>query len=256
MSLKKLGLVVVMTAALFAVFAGSSSGAIIDHLTTITTKKAEWNSGGTPFGNSEATGKTPKCSAATNFVLKGTILGSEAELTATGMSCSGKLWNEGTGESAMAVGKGTLSFTGITVNKPSGCKLNGEANGSAKLTTESLTLAIDMHDEIEVETEPAGVVKKESVPKETQRPVATFKSVGEKFTSIKLTGCAAEGSYKVTGTAIGEASNNTGVSASNQPLAFNATTNAAGSLTLAGNPATITGTANNELSGGEAFQVN
>jgi hypothetical protein len=237
MSLKKLGLVALMVTALFAVFAGNSFGA-----TTLVTKKAVWNNSGTAFGSTEASGKTPKCSIkSSTLALKGTILSSEAELTATGVSCSGKLWNEGTGESTMAVGKGTLSFTGITVSKPAGCKLNGEANGSAKLTTESLTIDVQMH-------AVSGV--------ETSKPVVVFKPVGEKFATIKLTGCAAEGSYKVTGSTLGEASNNTGVSAVNQPLTFNTTTNEAGSLILAGNPATITGEANNELTGGEGFQVN
>jgi len=236
MSLKKLGLVALMVTALFAVFAGNSLGA-----TKLTTKKAVWSNSGVAFGSTEGTGKEPKCSAASNLVLKGTIIGSEAELTATTVSCAGRLWNEGTGESTMAVGKGTLSFGGITVNKPSGCKLNGQTNGSATLTTESLTIDVQMHDVGEVET---------------PIPVVVFKPVGEKFATIKLTGCAAEGSYKVTGSSVGEASNNTGVSAVNQPLTFNTTTNEAGSLTLAGNPATITGQANNELVGGAAFQVN
>ncbi|HXF32403.1 MAG TPA: hypothetical protein VN522_12865 [Solirubrobacterales bacterium] len=220
----------------FAVFAGNSFGA-----TKLTTKKAVWSNSGTPFGSTEATGKTPKCSAATSIVLKGTILASTAELTATGVSCSGKLWNEGSGESTMAVGKGTASFTGITVNKPAGCKLNGEANGSAKLTTESATIDIQMHDVGEVET---------------SIPVVVFKSAGEKFATINLTGCAAEGKYKVTGTGLGEGASSTGVGAANSVVFFNETTNEAASLTLAGNPATITGKVNNELIGGEAFQVN
>jgi len=60
----------------------------------------------------------------------------------------------------------------------------------------------------------------------------------------------------VTGTAIGKASNATGKPAKNQPLTFDAETNAAGSLTLAGNPATIEGNVNNELTTNEEFEVN
>jgi len=233
MSLKKLGLLAMAVTALFAVFASSSFGA-----TTVTTKPATWKAGGVAFPEA---GKTPKCSAAENLKLKGTILTSEAELTATGVSCTGTLKNETVAGEAMAVGSGTLTFSGITVNKPAGCLLKGEANGSASLTTEALNIAVDMHSE-------AGT--------ETSIPVVTFKPSGTNFAKIKLTGCAAEGNYPVTGTALGEASNATGTAAKNQPLTFNATTNAAGSLTLAGNPATITGKANNELTTGETFQVN
>jgi hypothetical protein len=231
MSLKKLGLTAMMVTALFAVFAGNAFGA-----TSITTVEASWNSNGAPFGSTEATGETPVCSAAENLVLTGTILTSPAKLTATGVSCSGKLWNEG----GMAIGKGTLSFSGITVNEPAGCKLNGETNGTAKLTTEPLTISVDMHGENGVEG----------------KPVVTFNPVLEKFATIHLTGCAAEGRYKVTGTALGEASHETGIGSKNQQLTFNAATNAAGSLTLAGNPAAITGKANNELASGKEFQVN
>ncbi|HXF32404.1 MAG TPA: hypothetical protein VN522_12870 [Solirubrobacterales bacterium] len=239
MSTRRVGLAALIVTALFAVFAGSALGA-----TKLTTKKAVWSNSGVPFGSSEATGKTPVCSAATSIVFKGTILASEAELTATGLSCTGKLWNEGFGESEMAVGKGPLSFTGITINKPTGCKLNGEANGSAKLTTETLQLAVDMH----------GTNAEPSV--ETPIPVVTISSMGETIAKVKLTGCAAEGTYPVRGGVVGEGGNSTGVSAHNHPTVFNMTTNEASTLTLAGNPATITGKANNELAGGEAFQVN
>jgi hypothetical protein len=239
MSLKKLGLVAMAVAALFAIFAGSSSAA-----TALKTESATWNtsSGGVKTAFPEA-GIAPKCSAAENLKLTGKILTFEAELTATGVSCSGTLKNQTVEGSPMAVGTGTLTFSGITVNKPSGCKLNGEANGSAKLTTESLNIAVDMH-----ATEPGAAV--------TPIPVVTFKPAATNFTKIKLTGCAAEGSYPVTGTAVGEASNATGTPAKNQPLTFNATTNAAGTLTLAGNPANLFGKANNELSTGQEFQVN
>jgi hypothetical protein len=231
MSPKKLGVTAMMVTALFAVFAGNAFGA-----TSITTVEASWNSNGTPFGSTEATGETPVCSAAENFLIEWTVLTSPAKLTATGVSCSGKLWNEG----GMAIGKGTLSFSGITVNEPVGCKLNGETNGTAKLTTEQLTISVDTHDENGVEG----------------KPVVTFKPVGEKFFTLHLTGCAVEGRYKVTGTVLGEASHETGVGALNQQLTFNAATNAAGSLTLAGNPGRIIGKANNELASGKEFQVN
>jgi len=256
MSLKKLGLVAAMMTAMFAIMSASASAAIEENITTGTTVPAVWKTGSTPFGNTEATGKTPVCSAATNLVLKGTILGSEAELTATGVSCSGKLWNEGSGESAMAVGKGTLSFTGITVNKPAGCKLNGEANGSAKQVTETLTISVDMWHHDLRKTEPAGVTTFTGEPVADAKAIVTFNPVGEKFATLNITNCAAEGKYKVTGTGVGESANETGTSAANQKLKFNEMSNLAGSLTLAGNPATITGEANNELVGGEAFQVN
>ncbi|HXF32405.1 MAG TPA: hypothetical protein VN522_12875 [Solirubrobacterales bacterium] len=239
MSMKRVGLAALIVTALFAVFAGNALGA-----TKLTTKKAVWSNSGVPFGSSEATGKTPVCSAATSIVFKGTILASEYEMTATGLSCTGKLWNEGSGESEMAVGKGPLTFTGITINKPAGCKLNGEANGSAKLTTETLQVVVDMH----------GTNAEPSV--ETPIPVVIISPVGEKIATIHVTNCAVEGSYKVIGGTVGEGTTGTGGSAVNHPVIFSTATNEAGSLTLAGHPATVTGKANNELVGGEAFQVN
>jgi hypothetical protein len=256
MSIRKLGLVAAMITALFAIMAGNAMAEEIkETITTDTTEKAVWSSSGTEFGETEATGKTPNCSAATSFVLTGTILGSPSELTATGLSCSGKLWNDKTSGTSMAVGRGTLSFSGITVNKPAGCKLNGEANGSAKLTTEKLTINVQMTHHDERVTEPKGTVKSTSAIVTEPAPTVTFTPEGEKFATIKLTGCAAEGSYKVTGSSLGESLNLTGVSATNQKLAFNTMTNEGSSLILAGNPATITGTANNEI-GGAGFQVN
>jgi len=70
-----------------------------------------------------------------------------AELTASGLSCTSTLKNETVSGEAMAVGSGTLTFTGITVNKPAGCLLNGEANGSAIQTTGELTISVDMTDQ-------------------------------------------------------------------------------------------------------------
>jgi hypothetical protein len=258
MSLKTLGILVSMLTAVFAIMAASAAAAIEDKITTDTTEKAVWSSGGTAFGITEATGKTPNCSAATNFVLKGIILSLPAELTATGVSCSGKLWNDVSSGTSMAVGKGTLSFSGITVNKPAGCKLNGEANGSAKLTTEKLTVDVQMtHSDVRL-TEPEHVTAFTGDLVIAPAPVTTLKPVGEKSATIQLTGCAAEGNFKATGSVLGEAQNDTGVSAVNQKLVFNTMTNEINegtSLVLAGSPATVTGTVNNEI-GGAAFQVN
>jgi len=234
--MRRFSIAVLTVTALFAVFAANSYSK-----TTLATKKAVVSSGGAAVG-SKGSGVTPKCSAAENFLIKGTVLLTELELRATGLSCTGEIYNEVVSGESMAVEEGTLSFTGISVLKPSGCKLNGEANGSAKLTTEALRWDWLMH-----------LIQ----GGETAIPVKKALAKGAlKLAVIVLQACAAEGKYNLSGSAVGEASNSTGTQATNQPLTFNVTTNEASELTLAGSPAMIIGKMNEELTNGAAFKIN
>jgi hypothetical protein len=236
MRMRRFSFAVLTVSALFAVLAASSYAK-----TTLATKKAVVSSNGTAVGG-KGSGVVPKCSAAENFLIKGSVLATELELSATGVSCKAEIFNESVSGESMAVEEGTLTFTGMSVLKPAGCKLNGEANGSAKLTTEALRWDWLMH-----------LIQ----GGETAIPVKKALAKGAlKLAVIVLQACAAEGKFNLSGSALGEASNSTGTQALNQPLTFNVTTNEASELTLAGNPAMIFGKMNEELSSGAAFKIN
>jgi len=220
MSVKRLGIALVASLALAAVFAGSASA-------TATTTKSFWTTGGAAL----ASGSTAavKCSAAENFILKGTVAGAETEIKATTLECPSGAVIKQEGEQAIATG--TLKFSGLTVLKPAGCKTN------ASITTKALTAKTFM--------EGTTVYTKFEPTTETT------------FANVPLTECAAEGTYPAKGVVFGQASNPTGVEAANQPLTFSGTINttAGGSLTLGTNPATISGKANNELVSGATFSA-
>jgi hypothetical protein len=223
MKLKSLGIALFAFVALGAVLASSA-------FATPVTKKSSWLEGSTKI----TAAKEVKCSkrGTANFVLKGTVLGAETELTATGLECPGAtISNTVVGTENMAIDGGKLTFTGVKVAKPAGCSVE------EKLTTESLKTNLEM------DTSVAG------------RTFDKFEPTGEKFISIKITGCAIAGTYPVKGSTYGRAVNTTGTLATNQPLVFDSETNGFSSLTLAGKPATITGEANNELVSGASFQA-
>jgi len=220
MSLKRLGIALVASLALAAVFASSA-------FATATTTKSFWTTGGASL----ASGSTAavKCSAAENFILKGTVAGAETEIKATTLECpSGDVIKQ---EGEQAIATGTLKFSGLTVLKPSGCKTN------ASITTKPLTAKTFMEGTTTYER---------FAPTE-----------GEVFANVPLTECAAEGTYPAKGNVFGQASNATGVDATNQQLTFSGAINstAGGALTLGTNAATISGKANNELASGATFSA-
>ncbi|HXF32349.1 MAG TPA: hypothetical protein VN522_12585 [Solirubrobacterales bacterium] len=164
----------------------------------------------------------PQIFASSAQQFTGTILGTPAAFECSTLgSSSGSVENFEEGGASKIKGSMVFKYTGCSISKPSGCKINGEANGSAKLTTETLnTLATT--------TGGASSVK--------------FSPSGEKLFTLKLTGCAAEGSFKATGSVTGA------VPGTDESLVeFTSTSGSA--LTLAGNPATYTGNTKVEKEG-------
>jgi len=223
MSMKRLGVALLASLALTAVFASSA-------FATATTVKSKWKSAGSVLASGETRAVTCSRTGSENLVLRGTVAGLATEITASAVECpSGDVIKQ-EGENAIATG--TLKFSGLTVVKPEGCKT------TETITTKALTAKTYMEGTtVYTRFEP------------TAGPTETF-------ASIPLNGCAAEGSYPVKGTVFGQASNVTGVEAKSQALAFSAAINstAGGSLLLAGNAASITGKANNVV-GGTKFEA-
>ena len=220
MSLKRLGIALVASLALAAVFASSA-------FATATTTKSFWREAGTKL--SSGTTKAVKCTASTPFIFKFSVAG-EIEIEAQKLECpSGDVIKQ---EGEQAIATGTLKFSGLTVMKPAGCKTN------ASITTKPLTAKTFME---------GATTYERFAPTE-----------GEVFANVPLTECAAEGTYPAKGNVFGQAGNPTGTEAVNQPLTFSGAINttAGGALTLGTNAATISGKANNELGSGAKFSAN
>jgi hypothetical protein len=132
-------------------------------------------------------------------------------------------------------GAGALTFTGVSVVEPAGCTVASE------LTTNPLTDELIMDPSGGTATFDKFLTDKNAEGKEVP------------FITIKVSGCAAAGSYPVKGTQVGR-TNDTGVSAASQPLTFNATEQktGGGTLSLGSETATLTGSATNTLSGANA----
>jgi hypothetical protein len=216
-----MSLIVAVACGLFASGAGAAIG----------TTKSQWEIGTTPITTPQA--RVCSKRGASNLVLKGTVLGAETEITATGLSCpESTIFNTVVSGENMATAGGKLTLTGVKVSKPAGCGI------SETITTESLLTTLHM---------------------ELSTPNIYFTlhaaTEGGNIVSVKITGCAIAGTYPVKGVGVGRFANQTGVLAKNQPLIFDATSNAFGSLNLAGKPATVTGEANSELVSGSEFRV-
>jgi hypothetical protein len=171
---------------------------------------------------------------ASNFTLEGTFLGATVVLTATGLQCTTGVKCEISQAGAVEASSGQLTFTGVTLDKPSGCV------SPASLTTSPLTDELIM--------DPSG-------GEPTFDKFFTDKNAkGEEvpFIEITLTGsCAIAGTpFPVKGTVTGR-TENTKVSLKSQPIVFNAAnqTTGGGSLVLGKNAATLSGSATNTLSG-------
>ena len=201
--------------------------------TELKTAPASWEIGETVLAKSE----TLKCSLkSTNFKLAASILGASVVLSATGIECpEATISNEVVEGVDMAVASGKLVYTGVTIVEPPGCST------PSKLTTDAIKSRVDMHLENGV---PTGRIFTTTEPES-----------GTTFATVSITGCALEGSYSVKGKTVGESTVETGQSATDIPVAFNAATNAAGSLAIGSQPATITGEVNRELTSGSEFRV-
>ena len=188
---------------------------------------SEWYIGATKLSGSEEV----KAEASEKFTLESEVLGAKFKLTATTLSCAGCTISNPGAKSA-----GKLSFTGLTVDEPAGCSV------ASPITTNALV------DEVIMDPSGGEATFDKFTPAE-----------GTTFVNIKITNCAAAGTYPVKGTVTGR-SNNTGVAAIKQPLTFNAAeqTTGGGALTLGNKPASLTGKALNYLSGakiGETFNA-
>jgi hypothetical protein len=219
---------------MFAAVMASSASATM-------TASGQWYTGGsgTPLSGS----KTVTCSVGEHegssvFTLNGSVgeTKTPVKLTATGIEClSSTIFNE----SSHGKDKGKLKFTGVTVDEPAGCSVEGGAVETTELKTElymdseSTTKAFDKF-------EPAA-------------------GPTNNFATVKLIGasCPVTGSKLVKGTVFGEATNPTSTSLATQPLTFSAAidTTTGGTLTFAGNEAHLTGRVNNKLSPEEAFEA-
>jgi hypothetical protein len=218
MSIKKLGLALVVVVAFAGIMASSA-------FATATASKGHWVVGGAKLSGS----KTVTCAKATgaaNFVLAGKVLGTPVELQATGVECvESTISNPG----EFAVDAGKLKFTGVTVTNPVGCST------TSTLTTAALSTQVYMEG---------------TTSYDRFAPTS-----GTTFVNVPLTGCAAAGSYPVKGTDFGRSPNLTGVEKEHQKLEFSGAINttAGGGLTLGTEAATLSGEAENTLSPAALF---
>ena len=182
-------------------------------------KASEWYIGATKLSGSESV----KVEAAEKFTLESEVLGTKFKLTATTLDCEGCTISNPGGK-----GAGVLSFAGLTVHEPAGCSV------ASPLKTNALVGEVIMD------------------PTDT---IATFDKLtpgsGTTLLTLKITGCAAAGSYPLKGSFAGRI-NNTGVAAVKPPILLSGAEQATGgaSLTLGVNAATFTGRALSYLSGG------
>ncbi len=238
MSLKNLGVAMMAVLALGAVFATSAFAG------TPTTRKSSWTTGTTPNANTiptgKANGKAIKCRKTAQpavFTLTGTVAGQPTKLTATGVECvNATIYNEVVATVPHAKATGKIKFTGVTVDEPAGCTT--PATQETNLLEGEVTMV-----------EQGGVVS--TKPFFKFEPDATAGAVN--FTTVKLEGCAAEGSYPVKGYTYCEATNATEVHSEQQECGDNATTAAQSKLTLGPNAAAISGQITAELTAGGSF---
>jgi hypothetical protein len=180
------------------------------------------------------------------FTLSSSVLGAAITLNATEVECDEAggttcQIDETNAKKELTTdhSAGRLVFTGVTVTSPAKCTVHsvGAANGT--VTTEALTDEIIM--------DPSGG---------TATFDKFFPEEGETFVTLELTGaeCTLAGVVAaVKGTVTGRTSN-TGVAAVTQSITFNAAEQATGGgvLKLGKEAATLTGVANNKLSGPNA----
>ena len=231
MSVKKLALGFVVVFASSAIAASSAVAAV-------QTQAAEWYTGAAPgvtlVGDTAVTAELP---SEGKFTLAGTIGGVAVEVRATGVECVGcQITNEEVTEKAgkVAIADGQFRFNGVTVVNPAGCVVHtAGVAGNGTILTKPLKIHADWMD-----TNAAN----------QHAFLSIFPTTGAVFASLQFTDnpvCPIAGAFNVTGSLFGESENNTGVQAVAQPVVFSAAvqTTTGAALKLAGNPATLTGTA-------------
>jgi hypothetical protein len=226
MKLKKFLLAITAVGMLAAIVASSASASAVTEAGKV------WRTGASHTVLASGATKSVSCSTPGTLTMKGTVGAEEVELTASGIKCEGAtIFNEYEGTTAHAAkDEGKLTFTGVKLVKPTNCTVPTEISTNA------------LKSEIYMESTESGVALDKFEP-------ATG-STGN-FATITLSGsCAASGARLVKGTVYGRAKNHTGVYSTEQPLEFSSTINstAGGSLTLAGNAASLAGTVTNTFS--------
>jgi hypothetical protein len=215
-----LGVALMVTAAFSAFAASQAFAAHSGH---------QWTVGSTLLGNGGEEEVIPSLMSE-KATLTGTVQNQSFKMTATGLKCATgatcKIKQVIEGEAAHARATGKLTFTGISVDEPVGCKSTSE------ITTTNLVA--------EVITAPGG----------TGTYVKFSPESGTLFANVTLTGCAVAETYPVKGSVCAE-TNAIGTMEVHQKAVFSEAINTAGcgagSLTLGGKAAAITGEATNTL---------
>ena len=225
MSLKKLGAVLVVVAALGAMLASSAFAAA-------TTTDVKWYTGAAP-GTELSGSETVSAEQLGVATFKTTVAATEIVIKATGVECvECKIENS----AGKAVGSGKLKFLGVTVEKPAGCSV------ASTITTKALSIQADWM---------IGATNY----------VKFFPTAGEEagFATIELTGasCAIKTAIIPKGSVFTQSVNPTGTLASPQQIASSATINstAGGSLHVGTETASLTAETKFKLSGAKAGQT-
>lgn len=222
MRVRGLGVTLLATAALAAVFASSAAALPV-------TPESKWMVAGAALGAGKT--KNLQCSVFRNLILTGKVFAQEVEIEASAAECpAGAVIEQ---EGFHAIEKETLKLTGLTVLKPAACTT------AAAITTKALVVKSYLEKKvIYTKFEPA---------------------MGTLIAEVPLTGalCAIEGLYALKGTVFALPLLGTNEEALDQTLSFSSTiqTNGGGAMTLGPNPAQLFGEIKNVLNPAEAFGV-
>lgn len=200
-----------------------------------------WNINGSPLSGSE----TVSFSGGP-WALNSTTLGTEVELTATGIGCASTCTISGAGESA-----GSLKFSGVAVKVPASCTAGNPGKAVGTLTTNALRGQMIMDPHIIIGGGPGPVFDKFT-------PAS-----GTTFVEVEFHGALCvldELALVLEGSAGGQSQNATAVEKVEQVLSFGPTQQFTSNaqLKFGGSEAVLRGTAVNTLSGiykGQSFSA-
>ena len=220
MILKKLGVAILAALALSVVVTGTSQAAM-------------WNSSGIGTWGSGQTAAAKGKIGATSGTLTSKVLGSPFKVTFSVFETTNTVLVE-SGPIAVHTAA-AWHFFSITVHEPAGCTV-------APIQTTGLTGTAQMGN-----------------TEATKNSVYTkfAPSSGEVLATIKLTGCAAAGSYQLKGVLYMKAVNPTSTAAVWQESLTSGEINSSqgGALTLGKEPATLTGSIQTGLVSGESYSL-
>jgi hypothetical protein len=229
MNLKRLVLALMAVGVLTAFAAGSASAATM-------VPKYQWYTGATTTTLPVGSSKSAICSISGALTFTASVGENHVpiKVSMTGVECIGAtLFNEGS--PVLGHDKGKLKFTGVTVDEPSGCTVEGGSVETTELKT-ALYAEEGVTGKVFDKFEPA--------------------AAGGNFFTLKISGsgCSVTGSKVFKGAFFGEASKRAGEAATTQTLNFSSSidTTTGGSITFAGNEAHFSGSIVNSI-GGEAF---